>query len=78
MNLADELREIRQECFLSQNAFAEKLGVSFSTINRWETGKAIPNCIKMKRIVEFCEKHNINYENVNKAWKETRNGVYTH
>ena len=48
MSFAKEIKEIRQKCFLSQNAFANELGVSFSTVNRWETGKTIPNCIDRK------------------------------
>ena len=37
MELGDELRKLRQRCFLSQEAFAKSLKVSVSTINRWET-----------------------------------------
>ena len=76
MSFAKEIKEIRQKCFLSQNAFANELGVSFSTVNRWETGKTIPNC--MKRIVDFCKGQDIDYHLADEAWKESRNDIYSH
>lgn len=54
MELSEILRYIRKKSLLSQNAFAEVLGVSFSTINRWENGKAVPQIGMLKRINEFC------------------------
>ena len=43
MDFSEAIKEIRQECYMSQQAFANELGVSFSTVNRWEKDKAIPN-----------------------------------
>ena len=42
--------------------------MAFSTVNRWEGGKAKPNLIAMKNIKEFCEKHNLLYEEIEKEW----------
>lgn len=39
---SEEIKHIRKQMGLSQQAFAEALGVSFATINRWENGKAVP------------------------------------
>ena len=78
MSFAKEIKEIRQKCFLGQNAFANELGVSFSTVNRWETGKTIPNCMMMKRIVDFCKGQDIDYHLADEAWKESRNDIYSH
>ena len=36
MTYSDEIKSIRKKCFLSQEAFARALEVSFSTVNRWE------------------------------------------
>lgn len=30
------IKDIRQQCYLSQQAFADEIGVSFTTVNRWE------------------------------------------
>ena len=51
MDFSEAIKEIRQECYMSQQAFANELGVSFSTVNRWEKDKAIPNYQTMKRLV---------------------------
>ena len=36
MSYSDEIKKIRKKCFLSQEAFGREIGVSFSSINRWE------------------------------------------
>lgn len=40
--------KLRQKMIFTQTEFAQLLGVSFATVNRWETGKHEPT-IKMKR-----------------------------
>ena len=42
--------------------------MAFSTVNRWEGGKAKPNLIAMKNIKEFCLKNDIDYAGVEEAW----------
>lgn len=42
MSFTDNIKKIRQKCFLSQEAFAKELGISFATVNRWESGKTKP------------------------------------
>lgn len=42
------IKKLRNKLILSQGEFAELLGVSFSTVNRWENGKYEPT-IKIKR-----------------------------
>ena len=61
MNFCNKVRKIRLTCLLSQTEFAKELGVSFSTVNRWETGKTLPNYQKLKKIKTFCEKNNIEF-----------------
>lgn len=43
--MQEMIRMIREKTGLSQTAFGDALGVSFSTVNRWENGKALPNKI---------------------------------
>lgn len=62
INYANLIKKIRTKLFLSQTEFAELLGTTFGTVNRWESGKHEPT-IKMKRkIVELCQKNNISIE----------------
>lgn len=62
MNFCDDIRTIRQKCFLSQESFAKELGVSFATVNRWESGKTRPTYRTMKLIDDFCKKNNIVFD----------------
>ena len=68
MTFAEELKRTRQRTFLSQGAFAKEINVSFSTVNRWESGKTRPNLIAMKNIKVFCEKNRIDFTNLEELW----------
>ncbi|MFR4877857.1 MAG: helix-turn-helix domain-containing protein [Ruthenibacterium lactatiformans] len=68
MSFSDEIKRIRERSFYTQEAFAKELHVAFSTVNRWEGGKARPNLTAMKSIKEFCEAHSIDYSHVEEAW----------
>ncbi len=70
MSLPDEIILIRKRGFYTQIEFAERIGVSFSTVNRWETGKMSPNVSTMKRLKTYCDELNIEFDNVEKAWLE--------
>ncbi len=61
MDISKDIKEIRMKMLLSQSDFAKELGVSFSTVNRWENGKAIPNYIALKKIKEFCKENNLKF-----------------
>lgn len=70
MSLSDEIILIRKKGYCTQVEFAERIGVSFSTVNRWETGKMSPNVSTMKRLKAYCDALNIEFCNVEKAWLE--------
>lgn len=61
MKFADEIKDLRRKCLLSQVDFAKEIGVSFSTVNRWETGKSKPNYKTLKRIDEYCKTNSIDF-----------------
>lgn len=44
---------------LSQAALAELLGVSFTSVNRWENGKYQPTKVAKEKIRLICEEKNI-------------------
>ena len=54
--------------FFTQHDFAKEVQVAFSTVNRWEGGKAKLSLFAMKNIKEFCIKNNIDYAGVEEAW----------
>lgn len=71
MSVREEIKRIRVEKLLSQEAFAKELGVSFTTVNRWETGKAKPTYKALKSIQEFCKNNDIKID-INKMMMEEK------
>ena len=58
-DLSYKLLKIRQNLSLSQEDLAEKLGVSFATVNRWENGHSSPRKSITETIYQLYEKtHN--------------------
>ena len=47
MKLHDKIYELRKKEGLSQEALAEKLGVSRQSVSKWETGEATPEVSKL-------------------------------
>ena len=68
MDFPKEIKRIRQRSFLTQQEFANALGVAFSTVNRWEAGRSKPNLKAMKSINTFCVDNNIPYEALEESW----------
>ena len=68
MSFPEEIKRIRQRSFLTQQNFADKIGVAFSTVNRLESGRAKPNLRAMKSINAFCLENNIPYVTIEEAW----------
>lgn len=48
--IAQLVREMRATMQLSQENFADELGMTFATINRWENGHATPSPLALKQI----------------------------
>jgi transcriptional regulator with XRE-family HTH domain len=55
MEFGEQVKRIRQSLNLSQMELAEKLSVSFSTVNRWENGHSTPSKLAIKSFRQFCE-----------------------
>ena len=47
MTLSEKILYCRKRCALSQEALAEKIGVSRQAISKWETGEAAPELSKL-------------------------------
>lgn len=50
MSLGNSLFEARKKSGLSQEAVAEKLGVSRQTISKWETDETLPDICQSKKL----------------------------
>lgn len=53
MAISDKILNLRKENGLSQEAFAEKLGVSRQSVSKWESGSAMPDIDKIVSISEI-------------------------
>lgn len=73
MKLSDNIKTIRKENNLSQEQFAEQVGVSRQAVSKWESGQSYP---EMDKVLLICKLYNYNIdelmnENV-KEVKETK------
>ena len=49
------IKQIRDYMKLSQTDFADRLNVTFATVNRWENGRAVPNKLAQTKLYEICK-----------------------
>ena len=61
MKSSDIKKDIRSRLNLSQTELADKLGVSFATVNRWEKGHRTPSQIALGNIKRLCADNKIDY-----------------
>ena len=62
-DMAGKIRGLRSMLDLTQEQFAAKVGVTFSTVNRWERGKSKPSPLAMRRIEELMERTEASKQN---------------
>ncbi len=53
INYAQKIREYRERKFLKQEELAELLGVSKTSVTRWETGKFAPTMQIKKKLYQL-------------------------
>jgi len=49
-NLPHRIKQLRLKLGLTQEQFAAHVGVTFSTVNRWENGKSEPSPLALAKI----------------------------
>lgn len=62
MQFKDKILFVRAKLNLSQQQIAEKLGVSYETVNRWENGKFKPSRKAEAKFDIFCTDNNIAFD----------------
>ena len=50
MQVSEVIKLARQKTFLTQEEFSKKLGISLSSVIRWEKEKSVPNLSAMKKL----------------------------
>lgn len=63
INYQKAVKELRDKLIMTQKEFANLLGVSFASINRWETGTNKPTTEAKRKIVKLCKENNVKLEN---------------
>ena len=54
--LAEMIKDLRAKLGLTQEQFAARVGVTWSTVNRWENGRGKPSPLAMRQIKELQER----------------------
>ncbi|MBA7517276.1 hypothetical protein ES705_09329 [subsurface metagenome] len=62
MLLMMDIKAVREKLGLTQEGFAQKLGVSWGTIARWEAGKSKPSKLAQRALENFLKEQEIGGE----------------
>lgn len=62
MTYAEAIKKLRCKMLLTQMEFAQFLGVSFASINRWETGRFEPTMKIKRKLAPLFKEHGIEVE----------------
>jgi len=54
-NIPKLVKGLRERLGLTQEQFAQKVGVTFGSVNRWENGKRRPQPFLVRRLLEIKE-----------------------
>jgi putative transcriptional regulator len=66
IDYADAILKLRAYLNMSQEEFAKFLGVSFTSVNRWENGIHEPTKLAKVRIQQLIEESNVKIKEVDK------------
>ena len=55
----EDIKKIRLNLMLTQQEFAELLGVAYETVNRYENGKSNPTLKVQRKLAEIIKKNKI-------------------
>ncbi len=55
--MSSMVKDLRSRLKLTQEQFAAKVGVTWSTVNRWENGRGKPSPLAMRQIDELRKGH---------------------
>lgn len=65
MTFPEKVKFVRAKLLISQEELASQIGVSFATINRWETKNIEPSFLTKARFDKYCEENGIRFEEDN-------------
>lgn len=62
MEFHEKVLELRGRLQITQMQLAEMLGVSFTTVNRWEKGHHEPTILVRRRFDDLCKKNGVIFD----------------
>lgn len=62
MTFSEQVKSVRATLLLSQEQLAEKLGVSYVTVSRWESKGIEPSFLTKAKFNRFCEENGIVFD----------------
>jgi len=62
MKFSEKVLELRMQMQLTQTQLAEMLGVSYSSVNRWEGGHYEATKLVKRRFENLCKQHGIVFD----------------
>lgn len=69
-DVSNLIKELRNKLDLTQEQFAQKVGVTFSTVNNWERGTRTPHPFLFQKLLEMAEEAGLkNIENIKRTKK---------
>lgn len=74
--MQDLIKNIRLAAAMNQELFANSLGTTALSVNRWENGKTQPNKMAQKQLYQFCKDNNIDLAKMiidSKSYENTDN-----
>lgn len=57
--MRDLIKKIRLQLNMNQTEFAQRLNVTFATVNRWENGRSVPNKLAQDKIYDLCREGSV-------------------
>ncbi|MEW6115556.1 MAG: helix-turn-helix transcriptional regulator [Nitrospirota bacterium] len=55
-NISELIKYLRRQLNLTQEQFAQEIGVTYSTVNHWENGKRVSQPFLLRRLLEVKER----------------------
>ncbi len=62
MKYMEAIKTLRLKMYLTQTEFGELFGVTFDTVNRWESGKNSPRLKIKRQMLPYFKKYSIDLE----------------
>ena len=72
MTLSQKIRYIRAERLLSQQQFADAVGVSCSTVSRWERENRKPQARAIGKFIIWCKNNGVDLSDVEENYNEDK------